>query len=153
MKTCTQAREKTNLSSRPGLPLERFAGGKAKRNNRKNQTREVGMKVAAGSQWHRPHLFIGGETQRSKILNLTVKCSGSRAFGVIQARPSGTDAWEDIFFCLDSRSLDFAGSGLHRGKRYTIEGLLLGDSESSLWYTKNKRVFSVARVFMRKAQR
>jgi hypothetical protein len=32
----------------------------------KNQKREVGMKVAAGSQQHRPNLFIGGETQRSK---------------------------------------------------------------------------------------
>jgi hypothetical protein len=65
------------------------------------------MKVAAGSQRHRPHLFIGGETQRSKFLNLTVKRSASRAFGVIQARPSGTDAWEDIFFRLDSRSPRF----------------------------------------------
>jgi hypothetical protein len=126
MKTCTQAREKTNLSSRPELPLERLAGGKGKRNSRKNQTREAGMKVAAGSQQRRPHLFIGGETQRSKILNLTVKRSGSRAFGVIQARPSGTDAWEDVFFRLDSQSSDFAGSGLHRGKRFAIEGLLLG---------------------------
>jgi hypothetical protein len=126
MKTCTQDREKTNLSSRLGLPLERLAGGKGKRNIQKNQTREAGMKVAAGSQWRRPHLFIGGEMQRSKILNLTVKHSGSRAFGVIQARPSGTDAWEDVFFRLDSRSPDFVGLGLHRGKRFAIEGLMLG---------------------------
>jgi hypothetical protein len=126
MKTCTQPREKTNLSSRLGLPLEQLAGGEGKRDSRKNQTREEGIKVVVGSQRRQPHLFIGGETQRSKILNLTVKRSSSRAFGVIQARPSGTDAWEDVLFCLDSRSPDFAGSGLHRGKRFAIEGLLLG---------------------------
>jgi hypothetical protein len=91
--------------------------------------REEGMKVAAGSQRRRPHLFIGGETQRSKILNLMVKRSASRAFGVVQARPSGTNAWEDVFFRLDYRSPDFAGSGLHRGKRFAIEGLLLGGFE------------------------
>jgi hypothetical protein len=100
--------------------------------------------MAAGSQRRRPHLFIGGETQRSKILNLTVKRSASRAFVVFQARPSGTDAWGDVFLRLDSRSPGFAGSGLHRGKRFAIEGLLLGDSESSLSFTKNKRVSSVA---------
>jgi hypothetical protein len=53
---------------------------------------------------------------------------------VIQDKLSGTDAKEDIFFCLDCRSLDFAGSGLHQSKRLAIEGLLLGDSESSLSY-------------------
>jgi hypothetical protein len=39
--------------------------------------------MARLTDFHRqqPHLFIGGETQRSKILNLTVKRSGSRAFG------------------------------------------------------------------------
>jgi hypothetical protein len=110
------------------------------------------MKVEAGSQRRRPHLFIGGETQRSKILYLMVKRSASRAFEVFQARPLGTDAWEDVFLCLDSRSLGFAGLGSRQGKRFAIEGLLLGDSESSLSYTKNKRVSSVAQVPMRKAQ-
>jgi hypothetical protein len=88
--------------------------------------REAGLKMAIGSQRRRPYLFIGGETQRSKILNLTVKRSTSRAFEVFQARPSGTDAWEDVFLRFDSRSPGFDGSGLHQGKRFAIEGLLLG---------------------------
>jgi hypothetical protein len=62
IKTYIQTRKKTNLSSRPRLPLGRLAG----RKQAENQKREVGMKVVAGSQRHRPHLFIGGETQWSK---------------------------------------------------------------------------------------
>jgi hypothetical protein len=50
MKAYTQARKKTNLSSRLGLPLERLMGGEGKRDNRKNQTREERVRVAAGSQ-------------------------------------------------------------------------------------------------------
>jgi hypothetical protein len=57
----------------------------------------------------------------------------------------GTDAWEDVFFRLDPRSSDFPGSGLHRGKRLAIEGLVLGDSESSLSYTKMKEFFSCSK--------
>jgi hypothetical protein len=76
MEACTQAREKTSLSSRPELPLERLTGGEGKRDNRKNQMREEGMKVAAGSQRRRPCLFTWGETQWSKILNPTVKIEG-----------------------------------------------------------------------------
>jgi hypothetical protein len=45
---------------------------------------------------------------------------------VIHAEVSGTDAMEDVFFCLDSRSSGFDGSGLHQSKRLAIEGLLLG---------------------------
>jgi hypothetical protein len=92
----------------------------------KNQKREVGMKVTAGSQRRWPHLFIGVKLNGRKILNLTVKRSASRAFEVFQARHLGTDAWEDVFLCLDSRSLGFAGSGSRQGKRFAIEGLLLG---------------------------
>jgi hypothetical protein len=33
---------------------------------------------------------------------------------------------EDIFFCLDSQSLGFDGSGLQQRKRLATEGLLLG---------------------------
>jgi hypothetical protein len=55
---------------------------------------------------------------------------------VIQAEVLGTDAGEDIFFHLDSRSPDFVGSGLHGSKRLALEGLLLGDSESGLSYVK-----------------
>jgi hypothetical protein len=79
--------------------------------------------------------------QRSKFFEPNGKTQQLEGIWVIQVRPSGTDAWEGVFFRLDSRSPDFAGSGLHRGKRFAIEGLLLGDSESSLSYTKNKRVF------------
>jgi hypothetical protein len=72
-------------------------------------------------------------------LNSTVKIKG---IWVIQAGVSGTDAGGDVFFRLDSQSPDFAGSGLHRGKRLTVEGLLLGDSESGLSYDELKDHFS-----------
>jgi hypothetical protein len=39
---------------------------------------------------------------------------------------------EDIFFCLDSQTLAFDGLSLQQRKRFATEGLLLGDSESSL---------------------
>jgi hypothetical protein len=96
--------------------------------------REGGLKVKAGSQQCRPPLFIGGETQRSKFFNSTVKNDGVL---VIHAEVSGTDAVEDVFFCLDSRSLGFDRSGLRQSKRFAIEGLLLGDSESGLSYAKS----------------
>jgi hypothetical protein len=151
MKTCIQVRRKTNLSSRPELSLKRLARGKGKSNRRKITREKQGWKWQWVCSGVGPRLFIGGKPQRSKILNLTVKHSASRAFEVFQARPSGTDALEDVFFHLDSRSSGFAGSGLHRGKRFAIEGLLLGDSESSLSYTKNKRMSLVAQVPVRKA--
>jgi hypothetical protein len=80
------------------------------------------VKVTAGPQRHRPPLFIGGETQLSKILNPTVKIKGVL---VIQVEVLVTNAGEDVFFCLDSRSPGFDGSGLHQSKRLAIEGLLL----------------------------
>jgi hypothetical protein len=45
---------------------------------------------------------------------------------VIRVEVSGTKAVEDVFFCLDSRSLGFDGSGLQQCKCLAIEGLLLG---------------------------
>jgi hypothetical protein len=45
---------------------------------------------------------------------------------------SGTDVVEDVFFFLDSRTLSFDGSSLQQRKRFATEGLLLGDSKSSL---------------------
>jgi hypothetical protein len=45
---------------------------------------------------------------------------------------SGTDVVEDVFFFLDSQTLSFDGSSLQQRKRFATEGLLLGDSESSL---------------------
>jgi hypothetical protein len=61
-------------------------------------------------------------------------------------RLSGTDAREDVFFRLDPRSPDFAGSVLHGGKCLAIEGLLFGESESSLSYTKVKECFQLFEV-------
>jgi hypothetical protein len=101
--------------------------------------------VEAGSQRRRPRLFIGGETQQSKILNLTVNIEG---ISVIQVRLSGTDAREDVFFRLDSRSPDFAGSGLHQGKRLAIEGLLLEGFGIKPFVYQNERVSSVVRSLM-----
>jgi hypothetical protein len=126
MKICIQARRKANLSSRPGLSLERLAKGKGKSNRQKITRVKRGWKWQWTCSGAGPRLFIGGKSQRSKILNQTVKRSAPRAFEVFQARPSGTNAWEDVFFRLDSRSPGFAGSGLYQGKRFAIEGLLLG---------------------------
>jgi hypothetical protein len=115
------------------------------------------VKVVVGSQWRQPHLFIGGEsgsrftvasapfiyrgeTQRSRILNATVEIEG---IYVIQARVSGTDAGEDVFFRLDYRSPDFAGSGLQRGKRLTIEGLMLGGFRIKPFVYQNIRLFQL----------
>jgi hypothetical protein len=151
MRTYIQAQKKTNLLSRPRLPRGRLAGRKGRSNRRKITKEKRGWKWQWTCSGVGPRLFIGGKPQRSKILNLTVKRSASRSFEVLQARPSGTDAWEDVFFRLDSRSPGFAGSSLHQGTCFAIEGLLLGDSESSLSYTKNKRMTLVAQVPMRKA--
>jgi hypothetical protein len=151
MKVWIQARRKTNLSSRLGLSLKGLARGKGKSNRRKITREKWGRKWQWACIGVGPRLFIGGKPQRSKFLNLTVKRSASRAFEVFQARPPGTVAWADVFFRLDSRSPGFAGSGLHQGKRFAIEGLLLGGSESSLSYTKNRRMTLVAQVRMWKA--
>jgi hypothetical protein len=64
---------------------------------------------------------------------------------VIQAEVSGTDAGEDVFFCLDSRSPDFAGSGLHRSKRLAIEGLLLG-IQNQVFRMPKRKIVSVGQV-------
>jgi hypothetical protein len=126
MKICIQARRKTNLSSRLGPSLKRLVRGKGKSNMRKITREKRERKWQWACSGVGPRLFIGGKPQRSKILNLTVKRSASRVFEVFQARPPGTVAWEDVFFRLDSRSPGFAGSGSHLGKRFAIEGLLLG---------------------------
>jgi hypothetical protein len=39
---------------------------------------------------------------------------------------SGTEAVEDVFFCLDSQTLNFDGSSLQQRKCFATEGLLLG---------------------------
>jgi hypothetical protein len=90
--------------------------------------------VTAGPQRRRSPLFIGGETQRLKFLNSTVKIKGVL---VTHAEVSGTDTVEDVFFCLDSRSPGFDGSSLHQSKCLAIEGLLLGDSESCFSYAQS----------------
>jgi hypothetical protein len=56
---------------------------------------------------------------------------------VIHAVVFGTDAVEDVFFCIDSRTLNFDGSSLQHRKRFATEGLLSGDSESSLSHSKS----------------
>jgi hypothetical protein len=38
----------------------------------------------------------------------------------------GTEAVEDVFFCLDSQTLNFDGSSLQQRKCFATEGLLLG---------------------------
>jgi hypothetical protein len=65
--------------------------------------------VTTGSQRRQPPLFIGSETQRLKFLNSKVKIEDVL---VIRVEVSGTDAMEDVFFCLDSRSPGFDGSRL-----------------------------------------
>jgi hypothetical protein len=64
---------------------------------------------------------------------------------VIQTEVLGTDAGEDVFFCLDYRSPDFTGSGLHRSKRLAIEGLLLGGSEIKPFVCQNVRLFQLVK--------
>jgi hypothetical protein len=51
---------------------------------------------------------------------------------VTSAVVSGVDTEEDVFFCLDSQILSFNGSSFWSCKRFAVEGLLLGDSESRL---------------------
>jgi hypothetical protein len=105
--------------------------------------REEGVKVAASLQRRRPLRFIHSETQQSKFLNPTVKNEG---IWVIQAGVSGTDAGGYVFFHLDSQSPDFAGLGLHQGKRLAIEGLLLGGFGIRLFIRRIERSFKLARI-------
>jgi hypothetical protein len=41
---------------------------------------------------------------------------------VIRVMILGTDAVEDVFFCLDSRTLNFDSSSLRQRKRFATEG-------------------------------
>jgi hypothetical protein len=58
---------------------------------------------------------------------------------VIKAEVSGTDAGEDVFFRLDSRSPDFAGSGLHRHQGASS----VGGIRNQAFRTPNRDIISV----------
>jgi hypothetical protein len=92
--------------------------------------------VTAGSVQRRPPLFISGKMQQSKFRTQWLKFRTQQlkieGVLVIRTEVSGIDAADNVFFCLDSRTLGFDGSSLQQRKCFATEGLLLGDSESSL---------------------